>query len=114
MVTTAERRSGRKSRAAKPLHEELGLGDETLLEMYYYVSLARALDERMWLLNRQGKAAFVISCQGQEAGQIGLAFAMQRGTDWFVPYYRDLALALTLGQTPRMVMLSLFAKAEEP
>ena len=113
MVSTAKRQAA-KGPPAQPLHEELGLNEETLLDMYYYMVLARKLDERMWQLNRQGKAAFVISCQGQEAAQIGTAFAMERGKDWFVPYYRDLALMLCLGQTPRMVMLSLFAKAEEP
>ena len=54
-----------------------------MLEMYCYMVLARALDERMWLLNRQGKAPFVISCQGHEAAQVGAAFALERGKDWF-------------------------------
>src|SRR3954447_12724734 len=118
MVTTTKRQSAKQQQPppppAKPLHEELGLDKDTLLDMYYYIVLARELDLRMWQLNRQGKAAFVISCQGQEAAQVGTAFAMERGKDWFVPYYRDLGLMLCLGQTPRMVMLSLFAKAEEP
>src|SRR3954465_10446314 len=113
MATTTKPKvepGSRKSRAATPRHEALGLTKEQVLEMYYYMLLARALDERMWLLNRQGKAPFVISVQGHEAAQVGLAFAMQPGKDWFVPYYRDLALMLVVGQTPRDVMLSLFAK----
>src|SRR3954464_11636266 len=116
MATTTGTKVGPGSRkkAALPKHEELGLSKETLQEMYYYMVLARSLDERMWLLNRQGKAPFVISVQGHEAAQVGLAFAMQPGKDWFVPYYRDLALMLVVGQTPRDVMLSLFAKAAEP
>src|SRR5438552_4537130 len=81
----------------KPKHEELGLDKEQLLEMYYYMLLARSLDERMWLLNRQGKAPFVISCQGHEAIQVGAVYAMERGKDWFLPYYRDLAMVLALG-----------------
>ncbi len=115
MVSTSKRQTGTKRAAPpKPLHEELGLDKDTLLDMYYTMVLARELDLRMWQLNRQGKAAFVISCQGQEAAQVGLAFGLERGKDWVVPYYRDLALMLALGQTPRMVMLSLFARAEEP
>src|SRR4028119_1189123 len=98
-VDTNSRRS--KSSATKSKHEELGLGKEQLLEMYYYMLLARSLDERMWLLNRQGKAPFVISCQGHEAIQVGVALALQRGKDWFLPYYRDLALMLAIGMTPR-------------
>lgn len=100
--------------APGPKHEELGLQKETLLEMYYYMLLARSLDERMWLLNRQGKAPFVISCQGHEAIQVGVAFAMERGKDWFLPYYRDLALCLSLGVTPRETMLQHFAKQADP
>jgi 2-oxoisovalerate dehydrogenase E1 component alpha subunit len=71
--------SGKKAAVPKP--EELGLSNDTLKEMYYYMLLARSLDERMWLLNRQGKAPFVISCQGHEAIQVGTAFAMERGKD---------------------------------
>src|SRR5947209_3453493 len=117
MATTTKPKvepGSRKGRSSKLKHEELGLSKEQLLEMYYYMVLARSLDERMWLLNRQGKAPFVISVQGHEAGQVGLAFAMTIGKDWFVPYYRDLALLLVAGQTPRDVMLSLFSKAAEP
>src|SRR5215218_3429006 len=99
MATTAKSKAeagSRKEQAAKPKHEQLGVSKEQFLEMYYYMLLARSLDERMWLLNRQGKAPFVISCQGHEAIQVGLSFAMERGTDWFLPYYRDLAMCLAL------------------
>jgi 2-oxoisovalerate dehydrogenase E1 component alpha subunit len=110
--------SGSRKRASEtksvPKHEALGLDKETLLEMWYYVLLARSLDERMWLLNRQGKAPFVISCQGHEAIQIGTVFALERGKDWFLPYYRDLGMIVTLGVTPREVMLQHFAKREDP
>lgn len=37
-------------------HEALGLSDETVLEMYRTMLLARRLDERMWLLNRDRKS----------------------------------------------------------
>ena len=56
-------------------HEELGLSPEDVLKMYETMLIARRLDERMWLLNRAGKIPFVISCQGQEAAQVGAAFA---------------------------------------
>src|SRR5919202_703881 len=104
----------RKSRAAAPRHEALGLSKEQLLDMYYHMLLARSLDERMWLLNRQGKAPFVISCQGHEAIQIGVAFALERGKDWFLPYYRDLGICLALGVTPRETMLQPFSKKDVP
>jgi 2-oxoisovalerate dehydrogenase E1 component alpha subunit len=87
---------------------------ETLREMYRYMVLARALDERMWLLNRAGKAPFVISCQGHEAAQVGAAFALARGQDFTLPYYRGLASVLVMGMTPTEVMLALFARAADP
>ncbi|WP_027407720.1 thiamine pyrophosphate-dependent dehydrogenase E1 component subunit alpha [Anoxybacteroides tepidamans] len=99
---------------AKNRHKALGLSDETVLEMYETMLLARKIDERMWLLNRAGKIPFVISCQGQEAAQVGAAFALDRTKDYVLPYYRDMGVVLTFGMTPRDLMLSAFAKAEDP
>ena len=95
-------------------HKELGLTDDQVLEMYRLMLMARKVDERMWLLNRAGKIPFVISCQGQEAIQVGAAFALDREKDWLCPYYRDLGMMLAFGQTARDQMLSAFAKAEDP
>ncbi|NEU29579.1 thiamine pyrophosphate-dependent dehydrogenase E1 component subunit alpha [bacterium LRH843] len=95
-------------------HHSLGLSDETVLEMYEMMLHARRLDERMWLLNRAGKIPFVISCQGQEAAQVGAAFALDRNKDYILPYYRDIGIVLTFGMTARDLMLSGFAKAEDP
>ncbi|WP_462412138.1 thiamine pyrophosphate-dependent dehydrogenase E1 component subunit alpha [Neobacillus sp. Marseille-QA0830] len=95
-------------------HEALGLNDETVLEMYETMILARRIDERMWLLNRAGKIPFVISCQGQEAAQVGAAFALDRNQDYVLPYYRDMGVVLSFGMTPKEIMLSGFAKAEDP
>jgi 2-oxoisovalerate dehydrogenase E1 component alpha subunit len=39
---------------------------------------------------------------------------MERDKDWFLPYYRDLGMIVTLGVTPREVMLQHFAKGEDP
>ena len=41
--------------------------------------LRKKVDERLWLLNRAGKIPFVVSGQGQEATQIGMAYAMEEG-----------------------------------
>lgn len=95
-------------------HQALGLSDEAVLEMYETMLLARKLDERMWLLNRAGKIPFVISCQGQEAAQVGAAFALDREQDYVLPYYRDMGVVLTFGMTATELMLSGFAKAGDP
>ena len=90
------------------------LTDEDLVEMYRQMVLVRTLDERIWMLNRQGKAAIVASSQGHEAGQIGSVKALQPGKDQFYIYYRDLAVMLTLGMTPIEIMSGFLAKAGEP
>ncbi|TYR82479.1 thiamine pyrophosphate-dependent dehydrogenase E1 component subunit alpha [Priestia megaterium] len=98
----------------KNRHESLGLTNEQVIEMYRTMLLARKIDERMWLLNRAGKVPFVISCQGQEAAQVGAAFALNRENDYVLPYYRDMGVVLAFGMTARDLMLSGFAKAEDP
>lgn len=95
-------------------HEELGLSNEKVVEMYETMLLARRIDERMWLLNRSGKIPFVISCQGQEAAQVGAAFALDTEKDYALPYYRDMGVVLTFGMTAQELMLSGFAKSEDP
>src|SRR5690606_8075476 len=63
---------------------------------------------------RAGKIPFVISCQGQEAAQVGASFALNRTEDYVAPYYRDMGVVLAFGMTARELMLSAFAKAEDP
>lgn len=87
------------------------LAEEDLLSMYYYMVLARTLDERMWSLNRQGKAAFHVSGMGQEATHVAVGFALRKGYDWYFPHYRDIATCLILGMTPRHLLLALLGKA---
>lgn len=99
---------------AENRHEALGLTDENVLEMFETMLMARRIDERMWLLNRAGKIPFVISCQGQEAAQVGAAFALDREKDYVLPYYRDMGVVLAFGMTATELMLSGFAKAEDP
>ncbi|WP_164218112.1 thiamine pyrophosphate-dependent dehydrogenase E1 component subunit alpha [Virgibacillus sp. YIM 98842] len=99
---------------SKNRHKALNLTDDKVLEMYKTMLLARKLDERMWLLNRAGKIPFVISCQGQEAAQVGASFALDREKDYAAPYYRDMGVVLAFGMTAKELMLSGFAKAEDP
>lgn len=90
------------------------LTDQEAVDMYRTMLLARKIDERMWLLNRSGKIPFVISCQGQEAAQVGAAFALDREMDYVLPYYRDMGVVLAFGMTAKDLMMSGFAKAADP
>ncbi|SFF93964.1 thiamine pyrophosphate-dependent dehydrogenase E1 component subunit alpha [Sporolactobacillus nakayamae] len=98
----------------KNRHQELELSDEVVLSMYENMLKARRVDERLWLLNRAGKIPFVVSCQGQEAAQVGAAFGLNREKDYVAPYYRDFGFVFAWGMTIKEMMLNNFAKAEDP
>ena len=91
---------------------ELGLSDDQLLDILYKMMLARATGQRERMLNRMGKAPFAVSGEGHEATQVGTAYALLPGKDWVVPYYRDIGVALVVGQTVRDLMLEFLARGE--
>ena len=103
-----------EAKGGQSRHRSLGLSDDEALRIYEVMRLARAVDERMWLINRQGRAPFVISCQGQEGAQVGTAAALRPGHDWVAPYYRDAGVILWFGMTAKDQMLSFFARREDP
>jgi pyruvate dehydrogenase E1 component alpha subunit/2-oxoisovalerate dehydrogenase E1 component alpha subunit len=61
---------------------------ETMARMYRYMLLIRLLDERMMILQRQGRVGFYGACTGQEAPPIGTAAAI-RPSDWIFPGLRE-------------------------
>jgi 2-oxoisovalerate dehydrogenase E1 component alpha subunit len=83
------------------------------LALYRVMLLARLLDERIWQLNRQGRAHFAVPVAGHE-GVAGYAFALDPSKDFLVPHYRDLSALLHFGITLRDVFCNLFAKANDP
>ena len=100
--------------AGASLGASLGLSDADLLAMYRMVALARALDERMWILNRAGRIPFVISGQGHEGAQVGIAWAFEKGHDWIAPFYRSIATCMTFGMSARDIMTAQYATAGDP
>ena len=92
-----------------------GLNPEDLVDIYTRMVLARTTDERIWMMNRQGKVPIAASSQGHEAGQLGVLLAAEKDGDcFFFPYYRDLALKMSVGLTPTQVMKSFMGKEGEP
>ncbi len=110
--------SAKEARAVRTRDEitpkTLGLADDQLLEMYYYLRLGRAVDERMWALQRSGTAAFVISGQGHEGAQVGTVSALDREQDWLVPFYRSVAAVLMKGMPPAEIFLIQLGRATDP
>jgi pyruvate dehydrogenase E1 component alpha subunit len=72
------------------------LSDEQIIEMYKYMSLARAVDAKNLSLQRQGRAVTYAPLLGEEATQVGSAYAM-RENDLFVPAFRQHALYMVKG-----------------
>ena len=90
------------------------LDEKTLKEWFHYILLGRQIDYRFQVLNRQGRAPFIISCAGHEAAQIGVGWPLKPKYDWLAPYYRDVVLCMRMGMTPLDLMLSVLAKAADP
>ncbi|HEX5147679.1 MAG TPA: thiamine pyrophosphate-dependent dehydrogenase E1 component subunit alpha [Candidatus Limnocylindrales bacterium] len=104
----------RESKTKAGLAADYGLTDADLVEMYRFVALARAVDERMWILNRAGRIPFVISGQGHEGAQVGIAWPLEKGKDWIAPFYRSIATCLTFGMSARDIMTAQYATASDP
>ena len=91
-----------------------GIPHDELVEDYRLACVSRALDDREMALQKQSKVFFQISGAGHEALLLGLARNLRPGYDWFFPYYRDRALMLGLGVTPKDILLQAVGSAEDP
>jgi 2-oxoisovalerate dehydrogenase E1 component alpha subunit len=81
--------------------------------MYRAMLLARGVDERMWLMQRAGKIAFIISGQGHEGAQVATAWPLRRNQDWMAPYYRSIASAITFGMSAEDIITAHLAKGDD-
>src|SRR5258708_19403435 len=86
---------------------------EEYLQLHRWMCMAKALDDRMHILVKQGRAPFVGSSRGHEGIQVASTAAIGPD-DWLVPHYRALANALVRGLTMKEGMLAVFAKAGDP
>src|SRR5256886_6724869 len=90
------------------------LDENILTKWFHFMLLGRQIDYRFQVLNRQGRAPFIISCAGHEAAQIGVGWPLKPKHDWLAPYYRDVVLCMRMGMTPLDLMLSVLAKPADP
>jgi 2-oxoisovalerate dehydrogenase E1 component alpha subunit len=86
---------------------------EEYLQLHHWMCMAKALDDRMHMLVKQGRAPFVGSSRGHEGIQVASTAALT-ADDWLVPHYRGLANAIVRGLTMKEWMLAVFAKADDP
>jgi TPP-dependent pyruvate/acetoin dehydrogenase alpha subunit len=83
---------------------------DQLLEMFYWLKLIRAFDERLSILVRQGKVrSGVYTGIGQEAIIVGTCFGLRK-EDFVCPLHRDLGAFLMKGVDARTMMSQMFAK----
>ena len=99
------------SKGSSTLAASVGLTDDDLIGMYRVIATARAVDERMWILNRAGRIPFVISGQGHEGAQAAIAWPLKKQFDWFAPFYRSIATCLACGMRARDILTAQYAKA---
>ena len=102
------------STATSHRYQDAGLSREQLLRAYRTMRLSRRLDDKEIQLKNQSVAYFQISGAGHEAIQIAAGMSLRRGSDWVFPYYRDRALALTLGVSAVDMLLGSVGSADDP
>src|SRR6188474_112756 len=108
--------NGAESRAsaAKARRDHEGLTKHDLLSAYRLMLLSRRIDDKEIQLKNQSKAYFQISGAGHEAILVAAGKQLKAGYDWFFPYYRDRALCLALGMTPREMFLASVGSKDDP
>lgn len=85
-----------------------------LLQIYYFMRLTRAMEDRTRTLFLQGKVVGgVYTAQGHEATTVGAATMLQDG-DYIVPQHRDLGMHLVRGSAPHAVMCQWLARGNAP
>jgi pyruvate dehydrogenase E1 component alpha subunit len=72
------------------------LSDSEIKNIYELFILCRTFDHHALSLQREGRMGTYASILGQEASQIGSAFALQK-TDWIFPSFREMGVYITAG-----------------
>ncbi len=90
------------------------LSREQRLELYYYMRLTRALEERLVALYRQTKVVGgLFRSLGQEADAVGSAYALEE-RDIMSPLIRNLGSMLVKGATPLEIVRQYMDKGDSP
>jgi pyruvate dehydrogenase E1 component alpha subunit len=78
------------------------LADEQIKDLYRWMILARTFDEKAFKLQREGRLGTYASILGQEAAQIGSAYAL-KSSDWMFPAFREPGASFVRGLPIRMI-----------
>jgi 2-oxoisovalerate dehydrogenase E1 component alpha subunit len=89
------------------------LSDDRVVELYRAMVRTRVVDERLVVLQRQGRIGFHIGSLGEEATIIGSA-AAARPQDWIFPCYREFGALLLRGMPLQRYIDNMFGNANDP
>ena len=79
------------------------LSGKQVKELYELMILARTFDDKAFSLQRQGRIGTYLQFKGQEASQVGSAYALEE-QDWLFPMYRSSAALITRKQPMHMIL----------
>jgi pyruvate dehydrogenase E1 component alpha subunit len=89
-----------------------GLAVSEVLHLYRHLLLTRTLDEKLVVLQRQGRIGFHVGSLGEEAAIIGSTYGV-RETDWIFPCYREFGSALLRGFSLQKFIDNMFGNAND-
>ena len=78
-----------------------------------HIALTRAMDERMFNMQRQGKMSFYMKSTGEEAVSVGHALALQ-DTDMIFPTYRQQGILIHRGASMKEMMCQCLSNSGDP
>ena len=87
--------------------------DADCLRLYREFVKLRLVDDRFLKLQRQGRLGFYMQSTGEEAAQLGVAYAL-RQSDWVYPSYREPGIAFFRGYSISDFTNQLFGNDEDP
>jgi TPP-dependent pyruvate/acetoin dehydrogenase alpha subunit len=90
-----------------------GLPPARVVALYEAMVRTRVLDERLVLLQRQGRIGFHIGSMGEEATILGSAAALE-DHDWLFPCYREFGALLLRGMPLQRYIDNMYGNGDDP